>query len=147
MWLGTLLGFRFPTWHPPTARTSLPGCLWEQMVLCISIWFLERSQEKIRLILTCGIYLTIFIFFVEQDHFTTLPVMGFSAWRGSFAYGPNPLKVISEVHGRNWSYIWWAWVLAYGSSNPQICCLTLAMNTTFRGFFQFFYDGSWICNY
>lgn len=105
------------------------------MVLWRSIWLLERSHEKIRLFLTCGIYFTIFILLVKQDHLTTLPVLRFSAWRGRYEYGPKSLKVVSEVHGRNWSYICWAWVLAWGSSNPQLYYLVSAVNTTFL-FFQ-----------
>lgn len=53
------------------------------------------------------------------------------------------LKVVSEVHGSNWSYICWPCVLVWGSGNPQLHYLTSAMNTAFF-FFQLgcFYDGS-----
>lgn len=94
-----------------------------------------ESHEKIRLFLTCGIYLTIFILLVEHDCLTTLPVLRLSVWRGRYEYGPKSLKVVSEVHGKNWSYICWAWVLARESGNPQLYWLTLAMNTTYL-FFQ-----------
>lgn len=80
-------------------------------------------------------------------HYPTCP--GIQCLERELCIWPKPHKVISEEHGRNWGYIWWASVLASGSSNPQICCLTLAMNTAFCVSFRrtLFHDGSWNCNY